>query len=300
MSLLGIRLSDLGFTFLPASDPKKPEVDTPPGRYFRAFPEEARRKFIGVGEDRWNDWWDGDYGWGRMPVAKLLQVFTPEELVRLHYGTPFMSEVSRWLEKDPARRIAWKAGNSLWRWSYVRDFNLMGAFYNALKGFSFGEGFEVRLDSTVGSNMRGYPVFHRRVYLDGIFGFIVYRRGEPVLVIGFSMTPRGVIIQQVQLLKKRGNRWLYKLPEHHFSYSVRRMLECFGDLGVHLIDGRDLTRAIRASYANGGGPGLETLKRVRSLYERPLSGIIRGEAFQANGLAYYRLEPECLTARRSV
>jgi len=177
--------------------------------------------------------------------------FIPEDIYRLRYGSIVMMHptVASWLEQQNDYEVVNKIANSQWRYGFGQDWNTVVAGYNGLKRFDFGlKDVEVRIDMTTGCNEQGYTRY-TRTFIDGTFGFLIYYKGVHVLTIGFSFADRKrVLIQQIQLKQKKGNRWLFKMPCSILDYVIDRMTEAFIGMDVYLCKGEDQVNVINQSY----------------------------------------------------
>ncbi len=177
--------------------------------------------------------------------------FSFDELCKLKYSTIMM--MSRSVDelfgnpKEDAdfaeHEVVRKVENSMWRYSFAGDnWNEVVEAHTAIRNFSldFGSEFEIRLDYTTGCNQFGYSQFSR-TFLDGVFGFLVHHKGVHVMTIGFSvLADRKILLQQVQLKERLGNRWLYKLSKPRLELVVGAFLQSFPKHKVYLVDGRSL------------------------------------------------------------
>jgi len=99
-------------------------------------------------------------------------------------------------------------------------------------------------------------------------------------------------VTQVQLAKKKGNRWLYKLPCDYFDWCLDRLHRAFVGTPLWLVTGESMTHHIARSYefAQMVPPSVEALLRVRRLYNRPLGQYTRtSEKYERNRRVFYRL-----------
>ena len=110
------------------------------------------------------------------------------------------------------------------------------------------------------------------MFLDAELGYMIYYKGEHVLTIGFAPSKDGILIAQFQCAKKKGNRWLYKLPKSLDAYVVERMQAAFPGEDVYLVDGKSMASKIRSSYPPDVPkeklPTEETLNRISCSYAR--------------------------------
>jgi hypothetical protein len=172
-----------------------------------------------------------------------------------------------------------KIWNSQWRYGFGQDWNTLVRAYNGMKRFKFGDGFEVKIDRTTGCNEKGFTEYER-VYVDGVFGFFIYHKGKHVLTIGFSFADRNrLLIQQVQLKNKKGNRFLYKLPCNILDYSIEKMAEAFYDMNIYLCQADDQIESIQESYAYNLEDKEKFLKkdapRLKKFYSKRLRSFVR-------------------------
>ncbi len=193
-------------------------------------------------------------------------------------------------------RIAGLVGRSLWQLCGLSDggWNRFVECFNSINRFDFGiPGFEVTLDWVDNWCRKGNSVFSpvdKEVWLDAFFAYHVWHRGERVLTIGFNFAADSVVVQQVQSAKKRGNRWLYKLPTHFFDYALQRMAACFGS--VVLVGAKECVHQIRLSYGRHAEKFEQSMEdRVVALYSRRLESFTRVHAPRIRGGRYYRLVP---------
>jgi hypothetical protein len=207
--------------------------------------------------------------------------FSKEDKLRIKFGSiitmhpTFVDALQMTNEFEVVNKIA----NSMWRYGYGQDWNTLVRAYNGLKRFDFGEGFEARIDMSTGCNTHGFTRYEG-AYIDGTFGFLIYYKGKHVLTIGFSFADRKrLLIQQVQLKSKKGNRFLYKLPEHHLDYAIGKMREAFPDMGLYLCVADDQVKRIVQSYVHNIEDGDKFLKhdavRLKRFYGKRLKKFNR-------------------------
>jgi hypothetical protein len=194
---------------------------------------------------------------------------TVDQLAKVRRASFIMmgSSVEDAFRNEPRLRIIQKIENSMWRWGVSRSgWNEVVDAYDGIRRFTFHPDFEVRLDHTTGHNERGHSQYSR-TFLDGVFGFLIYYRGEHVMTLGFSvMSKRRLLIQQVQLKKRRGNRWLFKLSSNYVEFALSRFQESFPRHRLYLIDGEDNIRTSLNSYSSG-------LKDAESQLERATASL---------------------------
>src|SRR5581483_4269851 len=122
------------------------------------------------------------------------------------------------------------------KWNEVVD------AYNALRSFSVmpEKGFELLLDHSTYYNEYGWSHYNR-LYLDGVFGYLLLYKGEHVLTIGFSiMGGKRLLIQQVQAPARKGNRALYRLPHNRVEFVIELFERHFEGYELSLVTGESL------------------------------------------------------------
>src|SRR3546814_5464994 len=128
----------------------------------------------------------------------------------------FDSKTHDAFDANPSHELLRKIKSSIWRWSLNdKSRNEVVDAYAAIRSFDLGiEGLEVTLDYTNGYNEQGMGK-HSRTPLDGVFAYLVQYKGEHVMTLGFSIiNDRQILLQQVQLKNRTGNRWLFRFPEY--------------------------------------------------------------------------------------
>lgn len=283
----GIDPKELDWPFELAQDTKKPYVEAPAERFAARFP-----KYIAAYKSEsepLQKWWDES--WYHIEYKALAHLFTRDELTRLRANTCIMNTVGMFMEKDRLGAVVNKVGSSMWRWGmYGDDYNMLVRYYQGLQRFDFGEGFTTRLDWATGYNPNGYSV-HHRLYLDGSFGWVIYRKGEPVLIIGFCVTEYGVLINQVQLLKKKGNRWLFKLPKPYMEHVIDRMAEAFPGEPLLLVDADAAVRFTMKCYENlPANWYADNAHRMLRSYGTPLVSWNRTTTKTIGGVEFWNLQ----------
>ncbi len=197
-----------------------------------------------------------------------LRNFSFDELCKLKYSTRITMErsVTEVFEKRPNHEVIRKITSSMWRWGMGKGtWNEVVDAYEGIQNFSLGlnSDFEIRLDYTTGYNEFGHSKFSR-TYIDGVFAFLVYYKRRHVMTIGFSfMENHRVLIQQVQLKKQSGNRWLYKFPKNRLEFVIDLCAKYFPHFSLYMINGKSLVKKTIADYENG-------LRRAEKRIERDL------------------------------
>lgn len=205
----------------------------------------------------------------------LLKNFSFEEIARINYSDVYLftERIRRGIEDTPQFRILQKIQSSFWRWGNNNDdntFNIAVAVYEQLRTFSIPlPGFEVSIDWTTGYNPRGYSE-SLRLFLDGVFGFFIHYKGEHVMTVGFSFTDTGeLLLQQIQLVNHKGNRFLYALPTHYMEWVTNLMKSHFSGRKVFMVDGKSLADSIHNQY-------MSQVTRYRDEFKRHRSFLYRG------------------------
>jgi len=239
----------------------------------------------GDGTDCWR--WEQD--WHGLPVKFLRETFTFEEIMRLWHGSILMSETGRWIDEEHPflRKIAF----AHWHYGMGRDWNLLVDHLEAFKKLDAGlPDFEVRITHTRTINMAAWSAHVDGLYLDASFGLLLYYKGKHVLTLGFAPCEHGVLVAQAQLRNKKGNRFLYHLPDHYLDLGIDILRRAFGDC-IWLVTGQSAVDATRSAY--GSQPCSVTAEveaRMKSLYDRPLAAFVRGKATcKHEGRIYVRL-----------
>lgn len=240
----------------------------------------SHRKYISERYD--SEYTDRKFNWKQhwyhLPLVILRQAFSTNELCRLAYESVISCPIHDELHYDPNFRVIGKIHSSLWHWSHGRpNYNHVPYWYNALTRFDFGiADTQVRLDYATYHNEFGHSKY-TRTYVDGAFAYLVYYKGEHVLTIGFSVSCYGLLISQIQMKHKKGNRWLFKLPKHYVEYVVQKMAEAYHDTPIWLVDGLSLADRIRNSYRKEDRHHFteEKSRHVASVYDRDLNRFRR-------------------------
>jgi len=191
----------------------------------------------------------------RLPMSAFRKRFTFDQLCKIRYGTIFTMDrtVEEAFEDEPEYALMRKIQNSMWRWgSGSGVWNEVVDAYDAIRSFNIPvDDFEVRLDFTTYHNERGYSR-ESRTYLDGVFGFLVHYKGEHVMTLGFSiMDARRVLIQQIQLVKRKGNRFLFRLPANRVEFFLQCFAKSFPNHTLCMADGGDIANVSLSSYKRG-------------------------------------------------
>lgn len=199
--------------------------------------------------------------------------FSFDELCKLKYSTIFCmhKSVVDLFEASPPHELVRKIQNSMWRWSYSRGtWNEVVDAYEHIRSFAFSGGadFQIRLDHTTYHNQFGYSKY-ARIFVDGVFAFLAYYRGEHVMTIGFSLlSGKRLLIQQVQSAKARGNRYLFRLPRNRVEFVIGLFAQNFPGYRLFMVDGGMLAEKTLRDYREGLRSARESAKRERGFAEK--------------------------------
>ncbi len=197
---------------------------------------------------------------------KAFARLTFDQLCKVRYSSDIMmcESVENEFRTNPRYVIVNKIKNSMWRWGYTRGtWNEIVDSYKGIRDFNLGPDFDVALDYTTGHNEQGYSE-HSRTFLDGVFAFLVYYRGEHVMTVGFSLSGgRKLLIQQVQLVKRRGNRFLFRMP-NRMEFIIGQFKAVFPSHNIYVVDGGDIARKSLGNYRGGLANARDQVKRLES------------------------------------
>lgn len=188
----------------------------------------------------------------RLPLESLSQL-SFDQLCKLYFSSTITlhSTVEKKFETDIHLDVIRKIISSIWRWSRSRGtWNEIVDAYDRIRNFSFetNPDFNIRLDYSKGRNQSGYSKFSE-TFLDGSFGFLVHYRNKHVMTVGFSiLNEKRILIQQVQLTQRSGNRFLYQLPNNRLEFIIDLFRKNFPDYLLHIINAKDLTKKIASEY----------------------------------------------------
>lgn len=201
---------------------------------------------------------------------QLTTYFSFQELIQIWFFDSyfFPNQTERGLRAIPAFRMMEKIKSSFWRWGYNNDettWNTAVRIYHQLSNLEVVEkDFRVTLDWTTGWNQRGYSE-SSRTYLDGVFAALLHYKSEHVMTIGFSFTDKGeLLLQQVQLFNKKGNRFLYKLSSDHMMWAVDFIKRNFPGRIIYIVEGESLADSIYQQYYSVAKRSREEFSRIRS------------------------------------
>lgn len=301
-----IRPQEIGYRDLvpvPEEDSERPDLclQDMPERFLRAVdPVWYEEHFTYEGEDLFNDrpWNDT---WRHLPYEQLSRAYTFPELIKLWVGSVIASDLGDYIEKQEP--LLWKVQNALWQYGCARDYNRIVRALDGLRNLRFDRpGFELRLTHTYAINTAGTAHHVKGLYLDAAFGAVLYYKGKHVLTIGFTPSDVGVLITQVQLREKKGNRFLFSLGSHYLDIAIDVIANAFVGQDLWLVDGTSAVTAVRKSY--GKQPCSMTPEdeaRIAAVYDRPLAAYDRAHQGEGDdkllhrgGRGYVRLVPKVM------
>jgi len=208
---------------------------------------------------RWQEYIKGMLGRGfafpqdcyKLPL-QAFEGFSFDELCKIYYSTSTMMHrsVDDLFETNAQAEIVRKIESSMWRWSIgAGTWNEVVDAYNCIRNFSFGHrDFELRLDYTTSFNPYGRSKYSR-IFIDGVFAYLVYYQRRHVMTIGFSIQgSKHLLIQQVQTKDRSGNRWLYRLPHNRLELVVDLFKKSFPTYSLWVIDGSSLAEKTLEDY----------------------------------------------------
>lgn len=228
-----------------------------------------------------------------IPIAILLEAFTMDELLRLHADDFIQSTISEWIQKE--HFLLWKIENCLWQFEGgKRDPRPVAWGVNGLKRLSVDlPDFEIAVTHTMFYHRWGLTEHIEDLWIDAPMAALIYYRGEHVLTCSFAIRKRSIFVSQVQLRKKTGNRFLFKLKQHVLDFALDILARAFGP-NIWLTGGASAVLAIRRAY--GKAPCKMTTEdelRIAALYNRPLERFDReGEPLVVQDREFIRLVPK--------
>lgn len=145
--------------------------------------------------------------------------------------------------------------------------------YHCIKNFNFDlKDFSVSLNYVKKDHRPlGFAKFGENIFLDSVFAFTVHYKNKHVMNIGFSVTgKREILISQVQATKKKGNRFLFKIP-NRVEHVLDLFFKYFPGFDIYLLNGKafaDKELEEKKSYIKNAEDILEgQLKRKNIMQE---------------------------------
>lgn len=184
---------------------------------------------------------------------KALTGFSFDETCKMRYSSIFTlhKTVDELFDRIARYEIIRKISSSMWRWGCgTGTWNEVVDTYENIRNFIFSDNpdFEVRPDHTTHYHQFGYSKFSR-TFIDGVFAFLVYYKKKHVMTIGFSiMEGKKLLIQQIQLAKRSGNRFLYRLPNNRLEFVIDLFQKNFHGYDLYVVDGDDLSQKTTGDY----------------------------------------------------
>jgi hypothetical protein len=248
----------------------------------------------------------------RFSLWELGQALSFAEIARFAQEQECSGSLSDQIYEHPFFRYVAKLALSTWHWytpydegSHRVTWSRVMDFHKFFTTFDFGlSGFEVTIDHSISwMNVKGPATYAdsarftqkpvgKEVWLDGEFALLVSVKGEHVLTIGVSPTNAGLLVNQIQLRKEKGNRWLYKLGKSYFEHVLERLyLACTdANLDLFFVTSESLLPFLKALHTKGN-PWAGDDERLMRLYNQLLPGFERGsEKIHVNGLEYFSLK----------
>lgn len=244
---------------------------------------------------------------------ELAKVCSIAEIARFAHELHYDGDLVRSLHKSPLFKFIDKIALSAEHWGKKQlTWHELVKFHRLLMNFDIGlPGFEVRYDYTmIYHHPRGWAEFtgerqsgpedpKTKPWLDGEIGLIISFAGEHVMTIGVSPSAKGLLVNQLQLLKKKGNRWLYKLPKPYFEFMLERLLVACEAEGIdlHLVNGESLRKQIKSLYEKLPFDK-QTGERIRRLYNQRFASLSRSRSIESvNGHEYRRIKRKRASGR---
>jgi len=295
-TILGLPLDSFGETLTPVSEEyNEAPIETVPDLLDRIFEKYPAQQEYYEGYATAKDYLD------QLPV-RYYDVFDFEEQTKIFFSIYAYSPLAKFFEGDsrgrdrlpnpePAYELAERLKSSLYQYGEVgkdKDWNTFVDAYNQIPEFDFGLGTQTAIDWPKYHNMLGWAKYshvyrsggkwkpysgrnYDRIYSDCKLVYIVSKKGKPLIYIGFSIADHHrILVCQIQLAKKRGNRWLYKLGMPYFDYALMKMQETFPQFDLYLVQGESLANRIRSNYADDEPLAPEKYQHIIRTYERPL------------------------------
>lgn len=221
----------------------------------RVFGSELGIKFLRDYGYREGDTVTWDHLGSSVPAEVMLSVFSFGECVRIWFDSFICCPLGDYMDKN--HELLRKVKSSHWRYGYYSDYSIIVRHLMALQALKIDlPDFEFRLTWSSYYNEFG-PAIHctrtegtRDLFLDATFGLLLYYKGKHVLTIGFALTERGLLVAQVQLREKHGNRFLYKLGMGYLDLALDILSKGFPGESLYLIDGKCAPVAVRKSYGS--------------------------------------------------
>jgi|GEM_PF-1665249 len=252
----------------------------------------------------------------------LLKHMTPGEVALALHNRRYSGAIDEDIYKHPHFIYAHKLALSAWHWLSAgpKDENGKVAwervvqFHRFFMDFTFAEGFDVTIDhSHHWVNKRGpgeYTGFTKDpvtgasvdgTWLDGEFGLLISQNGKHLLTLGVCTTGAGILVNQIQLKQKRGNRWLYKLPMPHFDFALERLMlaaEAAG-LPLYLVTGESHAEELGRVHKEAIAADDTLAPRIIRIYNQSVKTLKRvGKKLSVRNYVYHRIAWRKAVAKR--
>lgn len=229
----------------------------------------------------------------RLCLYELAPFCTFAEISRLAHESFYSGALTDTVYANPLYMFVHKLKLSAWHWGHkTLEWDQLVKFHRLLMNFDMGlPGFEVTFDhSHSWMNQRGWAEYtgqfqreptdpKTKPWLDGELGLIISFNGEHVMTVGVSPTVQGLLVNQIQLAKKKGNRWLYRLPKPHFEHVLEHLqTACESqDIDMYLVTGESLRDQIKSLYKDLPF-NYEAGEHIRKAYNQPLVTLARSRS----------------------
>lgn len=253
----------------------------------------------------------------------LERFLTPGEVARGAHEQIFSGALYDDIYKHPHQIYLHKLALSAWHW-LTRDPDQKGSkiawskvvqFHKFFMSFDFAlPGFDVTIDhSHHWCNKRGSgeytgwkidPATGHRVpdtWLDGEFALIISKAGVHLLTLGVCTTAAGILVNQIQLKQKKGNRWLFQLPAPYFEYALSRLYAAseIAQLPLYLVTGESHAEELGRVHAEALKADATIAPRIVGIYNQPLAGLKRGRRkLTVSTLAYRQIAAKGVKSKK--
>lgn len=216
--------------------------------------------------------WERD--WTRLD-AEYFDVLTLAEQVQLVHSAVTCSALDRHLSEIPPTRLIDRVRSCLWQYGCCSsDWKLLRRTYIKLMTFDFGEpDFTTAIDYPWTWMGRGTGELYDR-WIDGGLAYVLHYKGKPVAILGFSMSSKGLLIQQAQACNKTGNRWMYRLPGRLLDVMVDKLQRHF-KCPIWIVDGVSQGQYLREVHTRETKFPQEEEARIAAMYDAPIRGFRR-------------------------
>lgn len=230
-----------------------------------------------------------------MPMDLVRKDLTKEEIFLVYHHMHLYGHLTKEMENTPEFALAMKLYHSDWRWALGSGLDGFTwghhqSYTRAFRNLAFPD-FEIGFDITLPSRENG-PGKCTNTWLDGAMAIILSQKGKHVLTISVSPTRRGLLINQIQLKEKKGNRWLYKLSCPLFEWVVQCLHIAFAPEGVnlYLIEGKSAADYVRQSYPKEKQDSWDKEEYVMGLYNQKFAQFERKKTWRTNNCIFAKIE----------